>query len=102
MAQLGFLPELLCESRLVPDMSQYTQKLLNHFYRVQAMTLDADRETLIKEIATLRDLLSCALNEHDGNEGEFDPNFMPNHWTHSARKILATFEQTAGNHERSD
>lgn len=40
------------------------------------------------EIEELRSLLGCALTEHDGNEGEFLPDFMPHHWTHQARRIL--------------
>lgn len=37
----------------------------------------------------LRDLLECALDEHDGKSGKFAPDFMPDHWTHEARRRLA-------------
>jgi len=40
------------------------------------------------EIFKLRELLGCALAEHDDHEGQFAADYMPNHWTHQARKAL--------------
>ncbi len=44
--------------------------------------------TLTAENKTLRETLACALDEHDGNEGELYPDYMPQHWTHTARRLL--------------
>lgn len=47
-------------------------------------------ESQEREIEQLRSLLGCALSEHDANNGEFAPDYMPHHWTHQARAALAS------------
>lgn len=41
------------------------------------------------EIERLRDMLNVALNEHEGEHGQFAIEFMPKHWTHEARKYFS-------------
>ena len=48
--------------------------------------------TLTAENKALRETLSCALDEHDGNDGELHPDYMPQHWTHTARRLLKSKE----------
>lgn len=54
-------------------------------YRVKALR---EIERRLKRYDAMREALSCALDEHDGEHGQFKPDFMPNHWTHKARQLL--------------
>jgi len=50
--------------------------------------MTADRSATATKLRTLRGLLECALDEHEGDHGRFAPDFLPKHWTHAARKAL--------------
>ena len=42
-----------------------------------------------EEIERLRAAIAAALDEHDQAAGRYAPTFMPDHWTHKARVLLA-------------
>jgi hypothetical protein len=40
------------------------------------------------KIEQLAETLGAALGEHASEAGQFKPDYMPKHWTHTARKLL--------------
>lgn len=66
--------------RWLRGMGEFTRRQTTNGYRY---------DEAAEEIERLKELLSCALSEHDCRHGEFAPGYLPKHWTHEARAALA-------------